>query len=199
MFEIDLDKEDINWNKVSQREILSEDMIEKYQAFVNWANVSKYQTLSEAFIIKHKNEVNWKYISSNQKLSEGFINKYKDYLDMELVKDNWLNKSEEFKRNIVRKTGLYECYDDYFIAYTLFFEDAYVGMVIERFADGSSDEYGVGLSVMPKEDADFISKKAIIKCKVYYNDVARILYDCINGEVRCSKYEVIEIIDKERM
>jgi len=185
---------------------LSEKFIEKYSDKVNWVLISKYQKLSEKFIEKYKDKVNWKYISEHQKLSKSFIEKHKDKLNLDLIEHSWHYKTEEEKKKEILKTGLYECYNDYFIAYKAvrrdrlsLFNCQYIykkGKIYKTFADVSSNEnsfgFGCGTLDYAKEygrDILSMSNIKIIKVKIYYKDVARIVY---NGEkIRAFKITIL--------
>ena len=189
----------LNWHSISMYQHLSETFIEKYKDFVNWDLISKFQQLSEPFIEKYKDLVNWKFISKYQKLSETFIETHWN-LNISLMNGNWLNKDTEFKKKAVIDTGLYECHEDYFIAYkgiranrysAFNFQYRYLpGNTYTCFADGSKDENSFGLSVWDKANARDYCPELIIKCKVFYEDVARVVHD--GGKIRCSKITILD-------
>ena len=189
----------LNWRGISMYQHLSETFIEKYKDFVNWDLISKFQQLSEPFIEKYKDLVNWKFISRYQKLSETFIETHWN-LNISLVNGNWLNKDTEFKKKAVIDTGLYECHEDYFIAYkgiranrysAFNFQYRYLpGNTYTCFADGSKDENSFGLSVWDKANARDYCPELIIKCKVFYEDVSRVVHD--GGKIRCSKITILD-------
>lgn len=189
----------LNWRGISMYQHLSETFIEKYKDFVNWDLISKFQQLSEPFIEKYKDLVNWKFISKYQKLSETFIETHWN-LNISLVNGNWLNKDTEFKKKAVIDTGLYECHEDYFIAYkgiranrysAFNFQYRYLpGNTYTCFADGSKDENSFGLSVWDKANARDYCPELIIKCKVFYEDVSRVVHD--GGKIRCSKITILD-------
>ena len=190
----------LDWRSISKYQHLSESFIEKYKNLVNWGCISQYQPLSEDFIKKHKNEVDWYYISKYQQLSDTFIEAHKTELDMSLVNDNWLNKNASFKKKAVIDTGLYECHEDYFIAYkgiranrysAFNFQYQYLpGNTYTCFADGSEDENSFGLSVWDKANARDYCPKLVIKCKIFYEDVARVVHN--GGKIRCSKVTILD-------
>ena len=216
-------KNKVDWSSISKCQQLSEPFIKKYKNFVNWDLISMFQHLSEYFIEKHKNLVNWYYISYFQRLSEDFIENHKDLVDweniskyqslsdtfvethknelnMSLVNDNWLNKNASFKKKAVIDTGLYECHEDYFIAYKGIRSDRYSafnfqykylpGNTYTCFADGSVNENSFGLSVWDKANARDYCPELIIKCKVFYKDVARVVHN--GGKIRCSKIAILD-------
>ena len=213
----------VKWTCISRCQQLSEDFIEKYKDFVSRYYISMYQHLSESFIEKHKDLVSWNMVSRYQSLSEPFIEKYKDLvvwynisrcqqlseafvethkteLNMFLVNNNWLNKDTEFKKKAVIDTGLYECHEDYFIAYKGIRSDRYSafnfqykylpGNTYTCFADGSEDENSFGLSVWNESNARDYCPKLVVKCKVFYEDVARVVHN--GGKIRCSKITILD-------
>lgn len=100
----------------------------------------------------------------------------------------------------VKTTGLYECYEDYFIAYKGIRRDRYSkhnfqyqylpGETYERFADHSDNENSFGLSVWDDENSRNYCSELVVKCKVYYSDVARVVHE--GGKIRCSKIMILE-------
>ena len=192
---IDKHKKRVDWPCISAYQPLSEEFIHKHKKRVKWDYISIYQPLSEKFIDKHKNLVVWSYISQYQPLSEEFRKKHK----LKLPSNNWLYKTEDFKKEQIKNSGLYECYDDYFIAYKGIRRDRYSnfnfqyqylpGKTYESHADCSSDENSFGLSVWTEEEARDYCNKLVVKCKVYYKDVARMVHN--NGKIRCFKITIL--------
>lgn len=193
----------VDWNHVSVYQNLSESFIEKFQDKVDWYSISKYQKLSELFIEEYKNKVNWIYISKYQKLSKQFIDKYRNRLNLDLIKDSWHYKSTEFKKEQVINTNLYEYYDDYFIAYKGIRSDNYsaynfqyqyfLGNIYESNADYSNEEDSFGLSAWTHKKVKEYCNEKIIKVKIYYKDVARVVHN--GGKIRCCKFEVLEEVE----
>ena len=154
-----------------------------------------YQKLSEEFIKEFQNKVDWSNISMYQKLSEEFIKEFK----LEIDRDNWFYKSTEFKKKKVIDSNLYECYKDYFIAYKGIRDDRYskynfqyqylLGNTYESHADFTSDEYSFGLSVWTEKKAREYCNQLVIKVKIRYEDIARLVHD--NGKIRVTKFEVL--------
>ena len=142
-----------------------------------------------------ENEINWYNISTNQHLSEEFIDKH----NIELQSNNWLYKTENFKKEQIKGSGLYECYDDYFIAYKGIRRDRYSnynfqyqylpGESYESHADCSNNENSFGLSVWTEEEARKYCSQLVVKCKIYYKDVARMVHN--NGKIRCFKITIL--------
>ena len=192
---IDKHKDLVDWYIISRNQLLSEEFIDKHKNLVNWYYISKHQPLSEEFIEKHKKRVNWDYISIYQHLTEEFRKKY----NLKLPSNNWLYKTEDFKKEQIKCSGLYECYDDYFIAYKGIRRDRYSnynfqyqylpGETYESHADCSSDENSFGLSVWTEEEARDYCSQLVVKCKVYYKDVARMVHN--NGKIRCFKITIL--------
>ncbi len=192
-------KNKVNWYSISKYQKLSEKFIEKYKNKVKWVYISIYQKLSESFIEKFKNRVYWIYIVEHQKLSEEFIKKH----SLKINKSNWLYKDKEFKKEQIVNSRLYECYDDYFIAYKNIRNDNYshynfqykyeVGGVYESHADHTSEKNSFGLSAWTYKKAKEYYNGKIIKLKIYYKDVARIVYD--GGKIRCTRFEVLEEVE----
>ena len=184
----------VDFDLISKYQKLSEEFIEKYKDRVDWYRISKYQKLSEEFIEKHNDKVFWHYILKYQKLSEKFIEKHNLK-----TPNNWLYEDTEFKKQKVIDTNLYECYDDYFIAYKGIRKDRYSkfnfqyqylqGNTYECHADYTSEENSFGLSVWTKNKAEEHCNELVIKAKIKYEDVARVVYN--GGKIRCCKFEVL--------
>ena len=225
-------KDEIDWKSVSKYQKLSENFIERYENLLNWRDISSCQKLSESFIEKYSDKVDWSLISVYQRLSNSFIKKYKKKLyyndickyqklnkpkffknfynfcytdrQIELINENWIYKSTEEKKQLVIDTGLYECHDDYFIAYKAIRGDRYSlynfqykyekGGVYESWCDCSSDENSFGLSVGTYSYAEnygnYYNKYQLVRCKVKYEDIGRIVH---NGDkIRCFKIEILD-------
>ena len=190
---------EIHWWEISTYQTLSEDFIRKFKDKVDWDCISRNQKLSENFIKKFKNKVDWVYISVYQKLSEDFIKKFKDYLG-DVYNKSWLYKDKEFLKQQVIESGLYECYDDYFIAYKGVRSDRYSnfnfqyqylkGDTYEAHCDCTDKENSFGLSVWTEEEAKNYCKELIIKVKVNYEDVGRLVHN--NGKIRVRKLTVLD-------
>jgi len=89
---------DIDWHKMSRKDVLSEEFIRYYKDKVNWLYISEYQKLSESFIEEFQDLVNWNSISYYQKLSEGFIRKFKDR-----VAWTWICESQTLSEDFIRE------------------------------------------------------------------------------------------------
>jgi hypothetical protein len=190
----------VDWYQISARQELSEDFIREFKHKVNWSDISIYQKLSEDFIREFKGDVSWYLISSYQKLSDGFIREFKYNLDLDSIARNWAYKDAEFLKAQVEKTGLYECHDDYFIAYKGIRSDRYSkynfqyqylpGETYESFCDCSSSENSFGLSVWTEEKAKEYSDELVVKVKVRYEDVGRVVHN--GGKIRCRKITILD-------
>ena len=189
-------KDKLDWYNISVYQKLSENFIREFQNDVYWVYVSKYQKLSEEFIREFKNKVEWRCISKYQKLSSEFINEF----ILIIYSDNWLYKSTEFKKKQIIDCGLYECHDDYFIAYKAIRYNRYShynfhyqylpNEIYESHCDCTFDDASFGLSVWTYEGAKLYNNKGlIVKVKVRYEDVGILLYD---NKIRCSKIEVLD-------
>ena len=187
------------WEDISKHQKLSEDFIREFQDKVCWLLISKYQKLSESFIREFQHKVDWVFISVYQKLSNEFIEEFKDRLDLNRIKDSWHYKTTEEKKQAVIDTGLYECHDTYFIAYKGIRSDRHSsfnfqykyekGGTYESWCDCSDDENSFGLSVWDKPNARQYCDELVVRVKVNYEDVGRVVHD--GGKIRCFKIEVL--------
>ena len=213
-------KNNVDWYRISFNQKLSEDFIREFQNKVYWEYISIYQKLSEDFIREFQNKVYWEYISIYQKLSEDFIKEFQDEVywnciskyqklsedfikefNLKINEDNWLYKPTEFKKEQVMKCGLYECYEDYFIAYKAIRSDRYSHYnfqyqylkngIYECHCDCTDNENSFGLSVWTEDGAkDYDDTGLIVKVKVRYEDVGRLVHE--SNKVRCSKIEILD-------
>ena len=190
----------VAWDWIVKYQPLSEDFIREFKDKVNWNYISANQHLSENFIREFKDEVNWAWISAYQHLSKEFIEEFKDKIYMNFIADSWHYKSIEEKKKAVMDTGLYECHDDYFIAYKGIRKDRYSrfsfqyqylkGHTYETWCDCSSNESSYGFSAWTKEGAREYCKELIVRVKVRYEDVGRVVHD--GGKIRCFKMEILD-------
>ena len=189
--------DDVNWYRTTIYQKLSEDFIRKFQYKVDWINISMYQKLSEEFIREFQCKVYLVRISSYQKLSDNFIENFKLTID----KDNWLYKTTKFKKRQIVKCGLYECYEDYFIAYKAIRNDRYSHFnfqyqylpneTYETHCDCTGNENSFGLSVWTEKGAkSYNDSGLIVKVKVMYEDVGRLVHN--SNKIRCFKIEILE-------
>ena len=190
----------VDWYCISAYQKLSEDFIREFKDKVNWNYISKYQRLSEDFIREFRYKVNWNYISKYQHLSKEFIEEFNDKLYMNFITDSWHYKSTEEKRKAVIDTGMYECHDDYFIAYkgirrnrysSFNFQYQYLkGKTYETWCDCSADESSFGFSAWTEEKAKIYCNELVVRVKVRYEDVGRVVHK--GGKIRCFKLEVLD-------
>lgn len=193
-------KDRVNWECISIYQQLSEDFIREFKDRVHWDDISRYQHLSEDFIREFADKVNWYWISHYQRLSEDFIREFKDKLYTDFVTNSWHYKSTEEKKKAVMETGLYECHEDYFIAYKGIRRDRYSaynfhyqylkGHTYETWCDCSTEENSFGFSAWTKEKAREYCNELIVRVKVRYEDVGRIVHN--GGKIRCFKLEVLD-------
>lgn len=210
----------INWYKASTYQQLSEKFIDKYSDIVDWVQISSWQKLTEDFIESHADKVNWICVSIYQQLSENFIRKHKNELALDdiarhqvislnfakelgiadiFLKHNNCLKPVSYWKEAVENTELYECHEDYFIAYKglrfnrygrkIFLYQYLPGKPCECFSDYSDDKHSFGLSAGIKETAENYCDKLVVRVKVYYEDVTAVND---NGEIRCKKMTALE-------
>lgn len=115
----------------------------------------------------------------------------------------WQYQDTGFKKEKLIETENYECYDDYFIAYKAIRGDRYSlynfqyqylpGETYESSCDCTDTENSFGLNVGTYDFAkSYLDNKKglIVKCKVYYKDIGRIVDD--DDKVRCFKITVLD-------
>ena len=166
---------------------------------MSWYYISKYQKLSESFIKEFQDRIDWRCVSQYQKFSESFIREFQDVLGY-VTKKSWLYEDKEFLKQQVIESGLYECYDDYFVAYKGIRSDRYSnynfqyqylpGETYEAHCDCTYEENSFGLSVWTEKQARKYCNELIIKVKVNYEDVGRLVHD--NGKIRVRKLTVLD-------
>ena len=191
---------EVDWDYISTYQHLSEDFIREFKKKVNWHCISRYQRLSEDFIREFNEKVNWYCISVYQHLSQEFIEEFIDKVDIDLIADSWHYKSTKEKKRAVMDTGLYECHEDYFIAYKGIRSDRYSkynfqhqylkGHTYETWCDCSFDENSYGFSAWTEEDARNYCDELVVRVKVRYEDVGRVVHN--GGKIRCSKLEILD-------
>ena len=190
----------MHWGYISACQHLSDDFIREFKYRVNWDWISKYHHLSEDFIREFADKVDWHYISCYQHLSKEFIEEFKDRLIMCHVDKSWHYKSVEEKKKAVMDTGLYECHEDYFIAYkgiradrysTYNFQYQYLkGHTYETWCDCSDNENSYGFSAWTEKEARDYCNELVVRVKVRYEDVGRVVHD--GGKIRCFKMEILD-------
>jgi len=77
---------EVDWYKISQYQILSEDFIREFQDKVYWHLISEYQHLSITFIKEFKNKIHWllllhKYGLSSYYYSSDHLNQ-NEFIDL---------------------------------------------------------------------------------------------------------------------
>ena len=189
-----------NWVFIAKHQHLSENFIREFKDDVRWYVISMYQRLSEEFIREFKDKVDWVGISEYQHLSKEFIEEFKDKIDMDLIADSWHYKSVEEKKKAVMETGLYECHEDYFIAYKGIRVDRYSkfnfqyqylkGHIYETWCDCSAYENSFGCSAWTQYDAMEYCDELVVRVKVRYEDVGRVVHN--GGKIRCFKMEILD-------
>ena len=190
----------VDWFCISKYQHLSEGFIREFKDKVDWFCISKYQYLSEDFIREFKDRVNWYFISECQHLSKEFIDEFKYLLNENVIADSWHYKSTEEKKKAVMDTGLYECHEDYFIAYKGIRADRYSkfnfhyqylkGHTYETWCDCSDDEYSFGFSAWTEKGARNYCDELIVRVKIRYEDVGRVVHN--GGKIRCFKIEILD-------
>lgn len=188
---------------------LSEEFIEKHIYDFELDEVLKSKCLSEDFIERHigDEDFSWIDVAKHQKLSDNFIKKHSDELSNVLyyLHDNWNYKSVSDKKQAIVDTGLYECYDDYFIAYKAIRINRYslftlkykyeTGCVYDSLCDCSDNENSYGLNVGSEYFAINYGDSSsfcynVVRCKVRYEDVGRVVHG--GQKIRCFMIEVLD-------
>ena len=190
----------VDWDYISIYHHLSEDFIREFADRVDWDSISICQRLSEDFIREFQDRVDWDWISMFQRLSKEFIEEVKDNIYMKGVADSWHYKSVEEKKKAVMDTGLYECHEDYFIAYKGIRADRYSrynfqykymkGETYETWCDCSDEENSYGFSAWTEKGARDYCNELIVRVKVRYEDVGRVVHN--GGKIRCFKIEILD-------
>lgn len=190
----------VNWFLISRYQNLSEDFIREFKYKVDWPHISTCQKLSEPFIREFKGYASWYCISKYQKLSNKFINEFKYKLYLNEIKESWHYKTTDEKKQAVIATGLYECHEDYFIAYKGIRSDRYSkfnfqykyekGGIYESWCDCTNNENSFGLSVWDELNARDYCDELVVKVKVNYEDVGRVVHN--GGKIRCFKIKILE-------
>lgn len=103
------------------------------------------------------------------------------------------------KKDAVMQTGLYECCDDYFIAYKGIREDRYSvfnfqyqylpGETYTTHADYTANVKSFGFSAWTEEEARKYCKELVVRVKIYYKDVAHVVHN--GGKIRCCRMTVL--------
>lgn len=95
--------DDVDFMEISQRYILSENIIREFKDWLHWDFIGSDQKLSEEFIIEHLEYIDWYCTFVSQKLSDDFISKYRDKVVASLVSnfiyDNSITKRDDIWNN----------------------------------------------------------------------------------------------------
>ena len=190
----------VDWENISEYQKLSDSFIREFQDKVCWHYISNCQNLSEELIREFEHKLEWYWISKCQKLSNEFIEEFKNRLDLNKIEDSWHYKTTEEKKQAVIATGLYECHDTYFLAYKGIRSDRYSnfnfqykyekGGTYESWCDCSNNTCSFGLSVWDEPNAREYCDELVVRVKVNYEDVGRVVHD--GGKIRCFKIEVLD-------
>ncbi len=214
-------KDEVDWYYISMNQKLSEEFIREFQDRVRWKCISRYQKLSEEFIREFQDRVDWFWVSANQILSEEFIREFKDKVNLELVvnyqvlskefleefdlqrKDNFQDLTTTDKKQLLLDLNMYECHDDYFIAYKGIRRDNYscfnfqyqyfAGEVYTCHSDYSNKQNSFGLSAWTYDKAKEYCSQKVIKVKINYEDISRVVHQ--GSKIRCCKFEVLEEVE----
>lgn len=211
----------ISWSAVSRHQKLSTAFMEEHVTKLDYCDISIYQHLDDTFMSKYFKILNKEHICKYQKLSEDFIERYYESLNdmckknilyyqelsddfrinhsLSIPFDNWMYIDTDYKKKAIIQTGVYECLEDYFIAYKGIRSDRYscynfqyqylVGNEYECHADYTSDDNTFGFSVWTKEQAQRYCEEKVIRVKVYYEDIARVTQNA--GKIRCRKITIL--------
>ncbi|MEG1141780.1 MAG: hypothetical protein RSE41_04955 [Clostridia bacterium] len=199
-------KDRVYWYNIVNHQKLSENFIREFKDTFNhskWKLIATKQKLSEFFIIEFKNKFKGDdEVLYYQKLSSDTFYDFCVYTSQikKIPQEIWLYKDTEFKKQQILNTKLYECYDSYFIAYKGIRSDRYSrynlhyqylkGGIYEAHADHTDAENSFGLSVWTEREATKYCNELVVRCKIYYKDVARIMEN--NGKIRCTKIEILD-------
>ena len=193
-------KDEVGWYCVSKYHRLSEDFIREFADRLNWDTISIHQHLSEDFIREFSDKVKWDWIAKFQRLSKEFIEEFKDNIYMKFIADSWHYKSTEEKKKAIIDTGIYECHEDYFIAYKGIRADRYSrynfqyqylkGETYETWCDCSPNKDSFGFSAWTKVGARAYCDELVVRVKIRYEDVGRVVYN--GGKIRCFKMEILD-------
>jgi hypothetical protein len=118
-----------------------------------------------------------------------------------ISEDNWLYKDIDFKRQEVKKLGIFEFVDDdHIIGYKGIGSDRYSnynfqyqylkGETYESHCDHTNDENSFGFSIRTKEKAIEWCDELLVKVKVNINDIGRVFP--VEGRIRCSKMTILD-------
>lgn len=198
---------------------LSEKFIEKHFEKLSLHEVISFQQLSQKFVEKHLDSFNIWNVLKYVKCSKEFVQKYQNRIDdMDYVRQyqkiddhpiqfNFLYLTGEEKKKLVQESGLFECYETYFIAYKAIRKDGYpiynfqfhyeVGQTYTAKCDCTPNESSFGLYAGTFKSAWYLARQRqarIVKCKIKYEDVGGLFED--EEKLRCSTLEIIDEVKK---
>ena len=193
---------DLNLYKICKFQKLSESFIEKYLDKLPLNCILKYQILSEKFFENHVDILDNLNYSDNIIFYQNYSN---EFAEKHNLLKSFVGNRESYNKSIkaIKSCKKYECFKDYFIAYKAIRADRYSyfnfqyqylpGETYESNCDCTSIKDSFGLNVGTYDFAkNYLGNKKglIVKCKVYYKDIGRIVYD--GEKIRCFKITVLD-------
>lgn len=214
-----------NIKYIAEYQALNDEFVEKhFKLLKSCIGLYQNQNLSNEFYRKHLNEIDpifyktiIKYnnlsldiletilqkdphlnddIATYQNVPQSFLKSH----HTEIPSDSWRLKDTAFKKNAIMKIGVYECHDDYFIAYKAIRPNRYSifssgyhyekGHTYTSTCDYTNEYCSFGLSAGTLEYAKKYGGKLaiVVKCKIAYKDVGRVFSD----RVRCTAIEILD-------
>ena len=184
----------VNFNHLFMAHKFNESFIREFHHMADINLVLKHQALSEALLEELIPEIDLSYASKYQKLSDKFRRKHK----IRKPDNNWLYDTTGFKKQMVIKTGLYECHRYHFIAYKGIQPNRHPvynnihcyqpGGYYYSNADHTAAQNSFGIHVATKKEAQTYCPDLIIKCRILYHNVARVLK---SGVIRTTSINVL--------
>lgn len=184
----------INWDNFFMAHKCNEKLIRQYYHNADIKTILKYQALSEDFLETLLPDIDIPFAARYQKLSPEFRKKH----NIRKPYNNWLNETTGFKKQMVMKTGLYECYRYHFIAYKGIltnrrpvFNNIHCyepGGFYYSNADHTHEQNSFGIHVATEAEARSYCHDLVIKCRILYHNVARVL---LSGIVRTTAIQVL--------
>lgn len=97
-------KDKLNWQDICCQQVLSEETIREFKDYVNWDCVGIHQTLSEELMREFIDKFNWQNISAFQYMSEKFIEEYANEINWPLISSNYRAQlSERLMERFIEK------------------------------------------------------------------------------------------------
>lgn len=168
----------IGWMEITSAQRLSESFIEEFQNKINWYSLAYgCRELSEDFIRRYKERLNTKYdgykpLVKTQKISLSLARELGE--EETFLKYNTSRVTPTEWKQIIADTKVFECFDDYFYAYTpisnnnkidskcnIVFEE---GKAINHFKGGYERNQFCGVSFESRQ-------KAVDECTLYMFDI----------------------------